>query len=129
MARLLIVDDSVTVRLALGRAVRELGHEHRMATTLQEAVDEVEAERPDLILLDVMTGDWGLMIRMHQQADPVPILLFSGRSESTLQIAGRDVGARRIVHKGAPLAVIQEAIEAALRERGARADSETDCEL
>ncbi len=52
--RVLIADDSRTMRAALSLLVEKMGHEVILASDGGEAVEMYERERPDLVLIDVM---------------------------------------------------------------------------
>ena len=82
MSKILIVDDSATIRAALATAVRSMKYEPVMAETGEEAVELFAAERPSLILLDVkMPGIDGYetarRIRAAQPEDWTPIIFLS----------------------------------------------------
>jgi CheY-like chemotaxis protein len=51
--RVLVIDDDEGVRLTFSRALRLDGHRVQVAATAQEALTEVDQERPDAILLDL----------------------------------------------------------------------------
>lgn len=82
MSKILIVDDSATIRAALATAVRSMKYEPVMAETGEEAVELFAAERPSLILLDVkMPGIDGYetarRIRSAQPEEWTPIIFLS----------------------------------------------------
>jgi CheY-like chemotaxis protein len=51
--RVLVIDDEEGVRLTFSRALRLDGHRVQVAASAEEALGEVELERPDAILLDL----------------------------------------------------------------------------
>ncbi|MFO7172888.1 MAG: response regulator [Bacillota bacterium] len=53
MARVLIADDSVLVRMRLARLVQDFGHHVIMAEDGVQAVLKYETTRPDLVFMDV----------------------------------------------------------------------------
>jgi len=53
MPTVLIVDDSVTIRRILGRALADSGYRIEEAGNGREALDQCRAEPPDLVLLDI----------------------------------------------------------------------------
>jgi CheY-like chemotaxis protein len=82
VATILIVDDEQPVREFLAELVREWGHEVLEAAHGREALEVIGAERPDLVLADVMLpilGGVGLCRRL--KADPgtasIPVILMS----------------------------------------------------
>ncbi|MEM1206025.1 MAG: response regulator [Acidobacteriota bacterium] len=63
MARILIVDDSATDRAVLREALANKGHDISSANDGAEAIEAVQRDRPDLVLLDVvMPGDNGFKV-------------------------------------------------------------------
>ncbi|TAM05722.1 MAG: response regulator, partial [Rhodanobacter sp.] len=54
MARILIVDDSPSQLLGIKRIVEKLGHETLCAEDGAAGVEVAKAEKPDLILMDVV---------------------------------------------------------------------------
>jgi CheY-like chemotaxis protein len=54
MPRILIADDDVAIRRLLDRLLRIEGYETVTASNGREALDEIEREAPDLLLLDLM---------------------------------------------------------------------------
>jgi diguanylate cyclase (GGDEF)-like protein len=84
--KILIVDDSRTIRAALAAMVKRLGHEATSAESGAEGLEHFLRERPDLILLDVtmpdMDGyDVARQLRKLGGADWLPILFLSGSDE------------------------------------------------
>lgn len=82
MSKILIVDDSATVRAALAAAVRSMKHEPIMAETGEKAVELFATERPRMVLLDVkMPGIDGYeaarRIRAAQPEEWIPIIFLS----------------------------------------------------
>ena len=54
MMKILIADDSLTIRVGLSRLVEKMGHTVVQACDGSEAVALYERDRPDLVLIDVM---------------------------------------------------------------------------
>ena len=82
MAKILIVDDSATIRASLSEAVRVMKHEPIVAETGEQAVEMFASERPRMILLDVnMPGIDGYeaarRIRAEYPDDWIPIIFLS----------------------------------------------------
>ncbi|HKA45285.1 MAG TPA: diguanylate cyclase [Burkholderiales bacterium] len=82
MSKILIVDDSATIRAALTAAVRSMKHEPIVAETGEQGVEMFITERPGVILLDVkMPGIDGYeaarRIRALQPDEWIPIIFLS----------------------------------------------------
>lgn len=102
--KVLLVDDSETVlmveRMALGRGPYDL----ITARDGVEAVQRALAERPDLILLDVMMPRMNGFevcreLRQHESTRQVPIIFVTTRSEGENVEAGYSLGATDYVNK------------------------------
>jgi DNA-binding response OmpR family regulator len=83
--KILIVDDSETV-LLVERALLSRSYEVVTARDGQEGVDKALAERPDLILMDVvmprMNGfDAVARLRSHPTTQRIPIIMVTTRGE------------------------------------------------
>ena len=60
---ILVVDDEATVRDFVGTALRRAGYEVKDAASAEEALQIIQAQRPALLLTDiVMPGDNGLVL-------------------------------------------------------------------
>lgn len=78
---ILIVDDEAPVRAMIGRALAELGYRVREAASGHEALDEIEEERPDLVILDyLMPGmDGAATARAIAEIAPdLPVIFSTG---------------------------------------------------
>lgn len=94
----LIVDDSVSVRAMLGRALREAGHEVVEARDGPSALVALGQRRPDLVITDVNMGEMDgltLVARIREQHPKMslPILVLTTESGDELRARGRAVGA------------------------------------
>jgi putative two-component system response regulator len=101
--KVLIVDDYAPNLCGLGRLL-ESDYTVLSASNGRDALDIVRAERPDLVLLDVvMPGISGLDVcaELKQNADTrfVPVVLISGAQEREARLAGLDAGADDFLNK------------------------------
>ena len=67
--RVLVIDDDEGVRLTFSRVLRLDGHDVQVAATAEEALGEVEQERPDAILLDLkmpLINGVGFLYRLRE---------------------------------------------------------------
>jgi CheY-like chemotaxis protein len=67
--RVLVIDDDEGVRLTFSRVLRLDGHNVQVAASAEEALGEVEQERPDAILLDLkmpLINGVGFLYRLRE---------------------------------------------------------------
>ncbi len=67
--RVLVIDDDEGVRLTFSRVLRLDGYNVQVAATAEEALGEVEQERPDAILLDLkmpLINGVGFLYRLRE---------------------------------------------------------------
>src|ERR1700710_894652 len=94
----LIVDDSLTVRMDLAEAFEAVGLRPLPCATIREARDAFAAQAVDLVILDVQLPDGdGVELLKTIRADPatsdLPILMLSGEAEVKDRIRGLQTGA------------------------------------
>jgi len=97
-ARLLVVDDNADLREYMSRILRAAGHDVRLASDGQAALEAARAEAPDLVLSDVMMprlDGFGLLRALR--ADPhlrdTPVLMLSARAGEEARVDGIEHGA------------------------------------
>jgi CheY-like chemotaxis protein len=82
--RILIVEDNSDVRRLYAIGLNQRGYEVKLAANGAEAVERIESERPDVILLDwlmpLMDGS-EVLERLSRQSDlpAIPIIVISGQ--------------------------------------------------
>lgn len=97
-SKILVVDDQpINVQLLKRKLERE-GMQVATAFSGREALDLVAADKPDLILLDVMMPDMdGIEVCQQLQADPetkiIPVIFITARTSKEGKIEGLGVGA------------------------------------
>src|SRR5690606_20886429 len=84
--RVLVVDDSATIRRVVGRTLTQAGYQVTLAADGREALEKAQAEVPDLVLVDfVMPQMNGLRFvqAMRQIANlaEVPVVLMSAKAD------------------------------------------------
>jgi DNA-binding response OmpR family regulator len=92
---ILVVEDEGSIASFIAMYLRKAGYAVRTAGTGAAAVEEVAAEVPTLIVLDLMLPDIdGIDVcRRIRQTSDVPILMLSARDEDVDKIIGLEVGA------------------------------------
>ncbi len=98
-ARILIVEDHTEMLQVLRKFLTEKGYEIFEAGTGESALEMIESESPDIILLDIMLpGISGVEVTKKLRTENVngqyiPILMLTAKSEIKDVIAGLEVGA------------------------------------
>ena len=97
---LVVDDDAPILRLVRARLAAD-GYSVITASGGAEAVEVCEAERPDIVILDVMMPEIDGIEAMRQirEFSPVPIILLTARSGATDMIHGLDSGADDYITK------------------------------
>lgn len=124
--RVLLVDDDEGFLLAAGRLLEAAGYEVDRASSADDARTHLDAQRPDLILLDViMPGKDGFTFADEIAADAgfaeIPIVLVTAVAENPGQMmtalaADRGLPASDILPKSAAHETLIETVAAALKE-------------
>ena len=95
--RVLIVDDETAIRLICRLNLRSAGFETLEAPDGASAIALARAERPDLILLDIMLPEvdgWRVAeeLAADDETREIPIVFLSARSDSGDQVRGHGTG-------------------------------------
>jgi DNA-binding response OmpR family regulator len=95
LAKILIVDDEPHMIKLVKANLQAAGYEVRSAKDGRSALDAVERERPDLIILDIMLPrmDGYEVCRRIREYSAVPILMLTARGSEMDLVHGFDVGA------------------------------------
>jgi two-component system response regulator MprA len=116
--RILIADDELAVREALGRALTSEGYEIAFAGDGDETLVAVERDQPDAAILDVMMPppDGLEVCRQLRAADnTIPILMLTAKREVSDRVAGLDAGADDYLAKPFALDELLARLRALLR--------------
>jgi DNA-binding response OmpR family regulator len=120
VAQLLLVEDDVSIRGALIRALTDRGHAVTSMPTAMAALQHVLNSPPDLILLDLGLPDLDgyEALRMMRAVSPVPVMVVTARDDETEIIRALDAGADDYVVKPFGAGQIDARIRAVLRRAG-----------
>jgi two-component system, OmpR family, response regulator MprA len=116
--KVLVVDDERAVRDSLKRALELEGYAVGLAADGGEALEKVEAEPPDAVILDVlMPGTDGLEVSrtLRRSGNRVPVLMLTARAEVGDRVAGLDAGADDYLTKPFALEELLARLRALLR--------------
>ncbi|MEY4294356.1 MAG: hypothetical protein RLY82_44 [Pseudomonadota bacterium] len=114
---ILIVDDSKTEQIYLAGLLEFEGYVTQAASNADEAKAMMLAQRPDLILLDiVMPGQNGFQLARELARDPawtaIPIILCTSKDQETDRVWGMRQGAKAYIVKPVQKKVLLEQIAA-----------------
>jgi len=113
----LVVDDEPTIADVVARYLQRAGYRTRIAGDGPDALAQIGAERPDLVVLDLMLpGMDGLevMRRMHE-TERVSVILLTARGEPSDRVIGLRLGADDYVVKPFSPAELVARVDAVLR--------------
>ena len=117
MARILIVEDEVSIQSLLHDFIQEAGYEVELAADGVEAITKFN-ERPfDLILLDIMLpkiDGYGVCEVIRQKSD-VPIIMVTALDNEQAQIKGLDLNVDDYITKPFSMPILIRKISAVLR--------------
>jgi two-component system, OmpR family, KDP operon response regulator KdpE len=118
---ILIVEDDPQIRRFLRATLTAEGYLYYEALTAADGLTQVNARRPDLILLDLGLPDRdGLeVIRRVRESSQLPIVVLSARGEESDKIAALDLGADDYVAKPFGVGELLARIRASLRRAAA----------
>ena len=102
--RILIVDDSLTVRMDLGEALQSAGFDTVLCADILSAKEALAHERAALIVLDILQSDGsGLdflkMLRLSPMTAQVPVLLLTTKEEFKNRFQTMDAGTAVFIGK------------------------------
>ncbi|MEM8835761.1 MAG: response regulator transcription factor [Planctomycetota bacterium] len=126
-ALVLIVEDEVDIAELIEFHLEREGYQTHVVASGGKAIERVDQERPDLVILDIMLPDLdGLevcrRIKNDQTTRDIPILMVSARGEESDIVVGLELGAEDYVTKPFSPRVLMARVKAVLR-RHAPADA------
>src|SRR3954449_8968809 len=128
-AHVLVVDDDPQLREALTRALEIDGYAVSTASNGVKALEAVGANRPDVMVLDVMmpyVGGLDVCRTLRDRKDRLPILVLTARDEVGDRVAGLDAGADDYLTKPFALEELRARLRALLRRSASEEADETE---
>ncbi len=102
MATILIVDDEQSIRRSVADILEDEGYRAEMAADADAALRSIDAERPDLVLLDVaMPGRDGIEVLEELRAElpDLPVVMMSGHGTIETAVRATRLGAYDFLEK------------------------------
>lgn len=117
---ILVVDDQQDLLDLMDMSLSQEGYRVRTALSGQEALGLIEAQPPDLILLDILLGDISgiqltARLKNSENTAAIPIILLTAKDTETDIIVGLSVGADDYITKPFSMQVLLARMEAVLR--------------
>lgn len=116
--KILIVDDEQSIRTLLEYNLIQAGYETVMAIDGEEAIEKVEQEKPDLILLDLMIPKIdGIEVckLLRKRHINIPIIMLTAKSEELDKVLGLEIGADDYMTKPFSPREVMARVKAVLR--------------
>jgi CheY-like chemotaxis protein len=123
--KVLVADDSITVRKIAERQLRDAGYEVALAASGEEALAWLEHERPDLIITDVIMPnkngyDVCAFVRAHETLASTPVLLISGIVNEEVSRLAESCHADAVIKKPFQGSSLQQQVAAVLAKRASQ---------
>ncbi len=121
MARILVIEDEPDLGSLLDYNLKAEGHEVEVVRTGAAGVSRAHAQKPELVLLDLMLPDISgtEVARLLRQGDAkdVPIIMVTARGEEADRVKGLEMGADDYVVKPFSVKELLLRVKAVLRRR------------
>ena len=117
---ILIVDDDPLFTLLASETLRQAGFEPQIADNAHEALQRLNAARPDLVLLDVELPDgqgFDVCVRIRELPDgiDIPVVMVTGKNDTASIARAYEVGATDFINKPVLWGTLAHRIEFILR--------------
>lgn len=128
MSKILVVDDEADIRQLVTYNLQKEGYTTLEAKNGKEAIEIAKAEKPELIILDVMMPEMD-GIEVCQEIKSIPALqniiicFLTARSEDYSQIAGLESGGDDYITKPVKPRILTARIKALLRRNTGKVES------
>jgi two-component system, OmpR family, response regulator MtrA len=125
-AQILLVEDDPSIREVTALGLRAAGFTVTTAADGVEGLDRWRADRPDLVLLDIMLPrlDGLEVCRAIRRESTTPIVMLTARGDTIDVVVGLESGADDYVRKPFEMPELVARVRAALRRRTGDADTD-----
>ena len=127
--KILIVEDEETIRDMLGYALMKEGYDCTEANDVDEAKNNLQNAKPNLILLDWMLPgmsgiDYAKRLRTVPETRDIPIIMLTAKSEESDKVLGLETGADDYITKPFSTKELIARVKAVLRRYSTSDESE-----
>ncbi len=102
MAKVLVVDDESSLRMALGEIIKTWNHQPLLAETIGEAMQILTDDPPDILLTDVFLPDGSgidLMKKVKEDHSHIPVVILTGHGSIEDAVKAIHMGAENYLTK------------------------------
>ncbi len=117
MSRVLVTDDSSAQRLIISSIVQKMGHEIDTACNGQEAIEKIQANQPDCLLLDILMpvmDGMKVLETLESKGIKIPIIVLTADVQTDLKEQCLEFGVNTFMNKPINKNKLQEALESIL---------------
>lgn len=119
MALILIADDSATEIFVLQQILEAHDHSVITAEDGQQAVEKVQVEQPDVVLMDVVMPNLNgfqatRLLRKYPETADIPVIIVSSKNQETDRLWGMRQGAKGYLGKPVTEAALLNEIDKVL---------------
>jgi len=120
MAKITLVDDDENIVASISLALESHGHQVKACYDGVAGLAALEADPPDLAILDVKMPrmDGMEVLRRLRQTSDLPVIILTSKDEEIDEILGFNLGADDYIHKPFSQRLLIERVKAVLRRAG-----------
>lgn len=118
--RILVVDDEESIQRSLESVLRDEGFDVSLAGSAEDAIKKIEADAPDIVLLDIwLPGKDGLQLleEVRPRYPGLPVVVMSGHGTIETAVRATKLGAFDFVEKPLNLDKVLLCLDKALKSR------------
>jgi len=123
MSRILITDDSLLQRRTLSAIVKDEGHEVETATNGREALERIQTQAPDCLLLDMLMPEIdGIQVleTLQTKSHSFPVIVLTADIQEYVKVRCLELGATKFLNKPVKQVELRAALKEVLAETAAK---------
>jgi len=122
---ILVADDSPNIREILQMNLESLGYTVILAEDGEKALERLDADHPDLLIVDVMMPKVNgfqicRRVKSSPASEPTPVILLTARSQEEDVFWGKDCGADEYITKPFSTKELEKSVARLMKDRQAR---------